>query len=112
MATVEDLRSAALACPEAVEQPHWGAPAFRVNSKIFAQVAVKDWEAGGSFRAILKLDEARRMLLCEVEPDIFSPCVWGKHVSLFVALDGIGVERLTELVADSWRTVAPRRLTR
>lgn len=112
VATVDDLRRAALACPEAVEEPHWGAPAFRVAGRIFAQVAVKDWEAGGPLRAILKLDEGRRMLLCEAEPDVFSPCVWGKSMSLFVALEAIAAERLAELVADSYGQVAPKRLTR
>lgn len=110
MATLEDLRAAAMACPEAVEEAHWGAPGFRVNGKIFAQIAVKDWEAGGPCRAILKLEEGRRMLLCEVEPALFSPCVWGRNVSLFVALDDIPAEHLAELVRESWRNVAPKRL--
>lgn len=108
---MDDLRAAALACPGAVEKAHWGAPAFRVGTKIFAQVAVKDWEAGGPCRAILKLDEGRRMLLCEAEPAVFSPCVWGTNVSLFVALDEIEPDRLAELVRASWRTVAPKRLS-
>lgn len=112
MATADDLRRAALACPEAVEQPHWGAPSFRVNGRIFAQIAVKDWEAGGPLRAILKLDEGRRMLLCEMEPEVFTPCVWGKSVSLFVALEAIEPGRLAELVEASWREVAPKRLQR
>lgn len=110
MASVDDLRSAALSCPGAVEQPHWGAPAFRVNGRIFAQIAVKDWDAGGPCRAILKLDEGRRMLLCEVEPDIFAPCVWGKSTSLFVSIASIPPDRLAELVAASWRQTAPKRL--
>jgi hypothetical protein len=109
VASVDDLRAAALACPGAHEQAHWGAPAFRVGTRIFAQVAVKDWEAGGPYRAILKLDEGRRMLLCEAEPAVFSPCVWGTNVSLFVALEGLEPDRLSELVEASWRTVAPKR---
>lgn len=109
---MDDLCRAAMACGEAVEVPHWGAPSFRVGGRIFAQVAVKDWEAGGPFRAILKLDDGRRLLLCEVEPDIFSPCVWGSYVGLYVMLDGIEADRLAELVQESWRRVAPRRLTR
>jgi hypothetical protein len=112
VATVADLRAAALACPEAVEAPHWGAPAFRVNGRIFAQVSVGDQQSGGPLRAILKLDEGRRLLLCEVEPEVFSPCVWGRFVGLHVMLDGIGADRLAGLVQDSWRRVALRRLTR
>ncbi|WP_199555189.1 hypothetical protein [Sandaracinobacteroides hominis] len=50
------------------------------------------------------------MLLCEIEPAVFSPCVWGKSVSLFVALEGIEAERPAERVRHSWRQVAPGRL--
>ncbi|MFN7400477.1 MAG: hypothetical protein ACK5SX_15795 [Sandaracinobacter sp.] len=94
MATIEDLRAAALALPEAVEMPHFGAPSFRVKGRIFAQLAVKDLESDGPKRAILKLPEDRRLMLCEVE------------------LDGVEPDRLDELVTDSWRMVASKRLTR
>ena len=110
MASPDDLRAAALACVGAVEQPHFGAPAFRVGGRIFAQIAVRDWQAGGPFRAILKPGEDRRMLLCEAEPAIFSPCVWGRSVSLFVALDSIDAGWLRELVHESWLQIAPSRL--
>ncbi len=112
MATASDLRAAAMALPEAVEMPHFGAPSFRVRGRIFAQVAVKDWEAGGALRAILKMPEDRRLLLCEVEPDVFSPCNWGATRFLFVALDGVDAGRLAALVGESWRMVAPKRLMR
>ena len=54
----DDLRAAALALPEAEEKDHFGAASFRVNGKIFAQLAVRD-----GARAILKLPQGRREFL-------------------------------------------------
>ena len=36
--TVDKVRSLALAFPEAIEQPHFGNPSFRVRDRIFATV--------------------------------------------------------------------------
>ena len=106
-ATAEDLRAAALALPEAVEVPHFGAPSFRVNSKIFAQIVVKD-----GARAILKLPRERQELLAEARPETFQRAFWGRTVFHQVVLDRIEPAELAELVRDSWREVAPRRLTK
>ena len=106
-ATADDLRAAALALPEAVEVPHFGAPSFRVNGKIFAQIAVKD----AAF-AILKLPRERQEMLCEVRPEVFQRALWGRTVFHQVVLDRIEPDELAELVRDSWREVAPRRLTK
>ena len=103
--TSDDLRSSALALPEAVEQDHFGAPSFRVRGKIFAQLAVR--EPG---KAILKLPRGRREWLWEVRPEVFTPCVWGKSVSCYVALEGVEAGELAELVRESWAEVVPKRL--
>lgn len=108
MAGLDDLRAAALACPGAVEMPHFGAPSFRVEGRIFAQAAVKDWQAGGPLRAILRLEPGRQMLLCEMEPELFSPAVWGRIVSLYVDLALVAPDRLAGLVHDSWQHVAQK----
>ncbi len=101
----DDLRAAALALPEAEEKDHFGAPSFRVNGKIFAQIAVRD-----GAKAILRLPQGRRELLWEVRPEAFTPCVWGKSISCYVALEAIEPDELAELVRASWIEVAPKRL--
>lgn len=106
-ATAGDLRTAALALPQAVEVPHFGTPSFRVNGKIFAQLAVAD----GS-RAILKLPKGRQDLLFEVRPEAFAPAVWGRSVSCYVELAQVAPDELAELVEASWRNVAPKALVR
>ncbi|WP_174301636.1 MmcQ/YjbR family DNA-binding protein [Caulobacter sp. S45] len=101
----DDLRAAALALPEAEEKDHFGAPSFRVNGKIFAQIAVRD---GG--KALLRLPQGRRELLWEVRPEVFTPSVWGKIISCYVALEGIEPDELAELVRASWAEIAPKKL--
>ena len=101
----DDLRAAALALPETEEKDHFGAPSFRVNGKIFAQIAVRD-----GAKAIFRLPRGRRELLWEVRPEVFTPCVWGKSVSCYAALEGVEPDELAELVRSSWAEVAPKRL--
>jgi hypothetical protein len=102
MATPDDLRRAALARPEAVEVDHFGAPSWRVNGKIFAQLTR---EPG---RAILKLPKDRQILLFELRPEVFAPAVWGRLTWSFVTLDAIAAEELDDLVETAWRLVAPK----
>ena len=102
----EDLRAAALSLPGTEEKDHFGAPSFRVNGKIFAQIAVRD---GG--KALLRLPGGRRELLWEVRPEVFTPSIWGKIISCYVALEGIEPDELAELVRVSWTEVAPKRLS-
>ena len=102
----EHLRAAALALPEAEEKDHFGAPSFRVNGKIFAQIAVRD-----GAKAILKLPKARRDLLFEVRPEVFTKGAWGRMVVFYVTLDAIEPDELAELVRASWAEVAPKRLS-
>ena len=101
----DDLRRAALVLPGAEEKDHFGAASFRVNGKIFAQTAV-----GEGSKAILRLPKGRRELLWEVRPEVFTPSVWGRIISCYVALDAIEPDELAELVRASWTAVAPKRL--
>ena len=101
----DDLRAAALALPAVEEKDHFGAPSFRVNGKIFAQIAVRD-----GAKALLKLPKGRRELLWEVRPEVFTQSVWGRIISCYVALEGVEPDELAELVRASWAEVAPRRL--
>ncbi len=103
--TPDDLRAAALVLPDAEEMDHFGAPSFRVKGKIFAQIAVRE-----GTKAILRLPKGRRELLWEVRPEAFTPCVWGKIVSCYVALEAVEPDELGELVRASWAEVAPKRL--
>ena len=104
-ATLDDLRAAALALPQAVEKEHFSAPAFRVGEKIFAQIAVKTPEV-----AILRPPRQRAELLWEAEPDTFFRIPWGARAAFGVVLERIELAMLKELVQASWRETAPKAL--
>lgn len=102
------LRSICLALPEAVEKPFGGhsAPSFRVREKLFAMTS----EDGGylTFKAGPGVQEA----LVSSDPERF-------FVPKYVGVKGwagarLDVEQdwdeLAELIEDSYRLIAPKRL--
>ena len=93
-----------MALPKVEERDHFGVPSWRLNGRIFAQLARRPGVA------ILKLPKPRQELLMEVRPQAFVRAMWGRTVYCEVILDQIDPGELDELVEDSWREVAPRRL--
>jgi hypothetical protein len=106
MADEETVRRAALALPEVTEQDHWDRPSFRVGAKIFAVLRPAER------RAVLKLPHDHQEMLFELRPEAFSPARWGRLVWTFVDLPAVDAGQLEALVAEAWREVAPKRLTR
>ena len=100
----DDLRATAMALPQVEERDHFGVPSWRLNGKIFAQLARRPGVA------ILKLPKPRQELLMEVRPKAFVRAMWGRTVYCEVVLDRIDPDELGELVEASWREVAPKRL--
>ncbi len=106
---IRAIRDIALGFPEATEREAWGHPTFRVRDKIFVSCGVDD-----DGRAQLTMKAApgeQESLLAEGEPFFLPKYVgikgWiGIHVD-----DDTDWRDVAELVADSYREIAPRSLS-
>ena len=102
------LREICLALPGATEQEAWGDPTFRVRDKIFAMQKRGDgrpsvWCKGppGAQAILVGSDPAR----------FFVPPYVGHLGWIGVRLDvGIEWDEIADLVAESYRMTAPKRL--
>ncbi|MTJ82041.1 MAG: MmcQ/YjbR family DNA-binding protein [Telmatospirillum sp.] len=101
----EVFRRRALFFPHAVEQNHFGAAAFRVEGRTFAQLS-RDGATG-----LVKLPLGRQAWLmseyadaCEVEPH------WGRHGWTRLWLDRMPEALSCDLLGISWRLGASRGL--
>ena len=107
------LRQLCLSLPQAVEVEAWGEPTFRVGKKLFAMYASADNHHGGGRPAVwCKAASGNQGLMVRAAPDrFFVPPYVGPSGWIGVYLDG-AVEwgELKELLTDSYRLIAPRRL--
>ncbi len=108
MPAVTDLRAArefALSLPGAAEEPHFDMSSFRVGGKIFATVP-PDGEHLHVF-----VDETEVAACTAENPAAFEPLRWGQRVrGVRITLAAAPAGRVTELLAESWRRRAPRRI--
>ncbi|HEX3159238.1 MAG TPA: MmcQ/YjbR family DNA-binding protein [Gemmatimonadaceae bacterium] len=107
------LRTLCLALPEAHEVEAWGEPTFRVRNKMFATYAAPNNHHGGGRPAVwCKAAPGNQDLMVRAAPDrFFVPPYVGKSGWIGVWLDGDADWReLAELLRDSYRLVAPKRL--
>ena len=104
----DDLRRAslfALSLPEATEEPHFDMSSFRVRGKIFATVP-----PGGAHLHVF-VDESEINAAVAEDPAAFEPLQWGERVrGLRIHLGVCAAERVQELIEESWRRKAPKRL--
>jgi len=102
---LERVRRFALSLPGVTEEPHFDMSSFRVRGKIFATVPP---------------DEAHLHVFVD-EPEIeasvaenlaaFEPLLWGQRVrGLRIHLGSAPEARVQELIEESWRRKAPKRL--
>lgn len=103
------IRDIALGFPEAAEKETWGHPTFRVRDKIFVSYGVDD---DGRPQATMKAAPGEQeSLLAEGEP-FFFPKYVGSKGWIGVRLDDETDWRaIAELVIDSYREVAPKKLS-
>ena len=107
MADIATLRRLALALPDAEEGTAYGTPAWRVRKKLFARLR-EDQET-----VAVKVDRGERELLMGAEPDVFFITDhYRAYAWLVVRLAAIPDEQLAEVLEDSWRRAAPKRLVR
>ena len=106
MPTEEDVRRIALSLPATSERPSYGTPGFRVKDKLFARIH----DLPGTL-VVWVPDMAEKEALLTASPETFfeTPHYDG-YPMVLVHLDVIELDELTEVVTDSWRARAPRRL--
>jgi hypothetical protein len=106
MVTEEDVRRVALSLPHTTEKPSYGTPGFRVKDRLFARIREEGdvlvvWVAGeGEKRELIASDPAK----------FFTVPHYDGHSSVLVRFAAVDVEELTELLTDSWRLRAPKRV--
>jgi len=105
MADESDVRELALALPETTEKPSYGMPGFRVKDRLFARIR----EPGVLVVWCESLDE--KEFLIGAEPaKFFTVAHYDGHAMVLVRLPAVDREEVGELLADSWRLRAPKRL--
>lgn len=102
---LDDARTSALAFPGATEEPHFDLTSFRVRGKIFATAPPH----GDELRIFV--DEPETAACLAENPRAFAELRWGTSVSgVRVTLSAIDAARIGELLEESWRRRAPKRL--
>jgi hypothetical protein len=106
MVTEDDVRRVALALPETTEKPSYGTPGFRVKDKLFARIREE-----GDVLVVWCEDLGEKEALLASEPaKFFTTPHYDGHPTVLVRFSAVDVEELTELLTDSWRIRAPKRV--
>ena len=107
MITIEDVREIALSLPGVVERASYGGrPSWRTSQRMFAWVreqpeALVVW--------VESLEEKEALLAAD--PATFSTTPhYDGHPIVLVDLAAVDVDEATELITESWRLRAPRKL--
>jgi hypothetical protein len=109
MATEADVRKIALSLPETTEKPSYGTPGFRVKDKLFLRLRT-DAE-GGLVVFVADLGE-KEVLLRSNPKKFFTTPHYDGYATVLVNLKAVGVKELRELITDSWRCKAPKKVLR
>ncbi len=107
MATEKDVRRIALSLPETIEKLWYGTPGFRVKDKGFLRIR-SDAE-GGLVVFVADLGEKEALLQSDPKKFFTTPHYDGYPIVL-VNLRAIGVKELRELITESWRLKAPKKV--
>lgn len=103
--TYETVRKLALAYPGVEEETSYGTPALRVAGKFFARLR-EDGET-----LVIRISEPERALRMTIDPDVFYITEhYRNYGAVLVRLARIEREDLSDVIEQSWRWLAPRRL--
>jgi hypothetical protein len=103
--TWKTVQALAKKLPGAEESTHYGTPAFKVKGRMF--VRLKE----NATQVVVHVPIAERTLLVEFKPEVFVVTPhYEKHPYVLVELGRVGKSELADLLEDSWRMVAPKRL--
>jgi hypothetical protein len=101
----DDVRTLALALPGSEEGSSYGTPAWRVRGKLFARIH----DSGEALVVRVDLDE--RELAMAADPETFYITDhYRDHPMMLVRLDHVTRALLADVIAGSWRRMAPKRL--
>jgi hypothetical protein len=106
MVTEEDVRRVALALPHTTEKPSYGQPGFRVKDRLFARIR----EEGDVLVVWVSGEEEKAGLIASDPAKFFTTPHYDGHPTVLVRFAAIEVEELTELLTESWRHRAPKRV--
>jgi hypothetical protein len=107
VATEDDVRSIALSLPETDEHPSYGGrPSFRVKKKGFLYVR----EDGVSIVVWVGDLGEKEALLGSDPRKFFTEPHYDGYATVLVRYGKVGVKELRELITDSWRQKAPKRV--
>jgi hypothetical protein len=103
--TYETVREIALAYPGVEEGTSYGTPALRVAGKFFARLR-EDGET-----LVIRISEPERALRMTIDPEVFYITEhYRNYGAVLVRLARIEREDLSDVIEQSWRWLAPRRL--
>lgn len=105
MVTIDQVRRLARALPEAEEQDHWGHPAYRVGTRLFAVLWPKERIV------ILKLSSEHQHRLLSTDPYTFTTDQWveqGEEGWTKILLKGVTVGDFEQHLEQAWREVATK----
>jgi hypothetical protein len=104
-AAFEPVRKAAAGLPDVEEGTSYGTPALRIRGKFFTRLR----EDGESL--VLRVDFDSRDAMLRAQPNIFYITDhYRDYPAVLVRLSVVRPAQLRELLADSWRWVAPKTL--
>ncbi len=107
MADIATLRRLALALPDVEEGTAYGTPAWRVRKKLFARLR-EDGET-----VAVRVERGEREQLMGAEPEVFFITDhYRDYAWMLVRLAVIQEDELAEVLEESWRRAAPKRLVR
>ena len=108
MVTEDDVRRVALSLPATIEKTSYGTPGFRVKDKLFARIREED---DVPVLVVWVADEGEKQGLVSSEPEkFFTTPHYDGHPIVLVRFDGVDIEELRELLTDSWRLRAPKKV--
>ena len=110
MGPVDSLRQICLSFPEAAEKETWGHPTFRVNNKMFVTCSKGDTT---NPTMTLKAPPGEEELLLASGGRFFFPSYVGSKGWIGITLStSTDWDEIRELVDDSYRLIAPKRLVK
>jgi hypothetical protein len=106
MVTEDDVRRVALSLPETSERSYNRLPAFQVRKNLFLRIH----EIPDVLLVMCADLQERTELLAAAPQRFFITAHYEGYPAVLVRLGAVDLDELTELVTESWRLSAPKRL--
>jgi hypothetical protein len=106
MATEDDVRRIALSLPETSERLYNRLPGFQVRKQLFIRIHELD---DTLLVSCANLEERNELLAADPDTFFITPHYDG-YPAVLVRLGKVDHEELAELITESWRLNAPKRL--